>query len=150
MTKVFFGCSMMGGFPNVNQNSLRKVMDSVEELGYSLVSRHQTNPFFQKDEVGMTFQQIHDRDYEWLLEGEICIFEISNPSLGVGAELSTAISLGKPVLCLFQRQVSTSVSAFILGKEGSKYVPGIFQCKTYASIEEAKEIIKNFVESQFS
>ena len=136
---------MMGGFPHIDQESLRKLMDCIENLGYSLVTRHQTNPSFQKDEIDLTFQQIHDRDHEWLLEGEICIFEISNPSLGVGAELATAIFLKKPVLCLYQEKVSSCVSSFILGKEGSKYVSTPFQCYSYKNLEEASKKIKAFV-----
>jgi len=34
---------------------------------------------------------IHDRDFQWLLESDVGVFEISNPSLGVGSEISDMI-----------------------------------------------------------
>ncbi len=146
MVKIFFGCSMMGGFPHVSQKDLGELMDCIENLGYFLVTRHQTDPLFQKKEQNMSFREIHDRDHEWLLEADICIFEISNPSLGVGAELATAIALGKPVLGLYHKKVGHNVSSFILGKEGSKYLTTPYQCFSYEKKDDAAEKIKYFVE----
>ena len=64
MAKIFFGCSMMGGYHEVTQDDLRHIVDTIESLGHKLISRHQTSPTFITDESKFTKQEIHDRDYE--------------------------------------------------------------------------------------
>ena len=103
MTSVFFGCSMRGGYPNASRKELRGMVDLIEGLGHAIVSRHQTESDWTVKESTLSDTEIHDRDYEWLVECEAGVFEISNPSLGVGAEISDLLHLGKPVLCLFKK-----------------------------------------------
>lgn len=147
MVEVYFGCSMRGGFKGVPQDELRKIQQSIKELGHSLVTEHQTSPTFEKEESVYTNTYIHDRDYGYLLKAEIGIFEISNPSSGVGGEISDMTHLGKPVFCLFKKGLEQVVSAYIQGKRGSKYVKTIFECYAYKSIEDAKNKIKEFIEA---
>ena len=71
---------------------------------------------------------IHARDYQWLLDSDVGVFEISHPSLGVGSEISDMIHAGKPVLMLFKRGLENKVSAYLRGKVGSKYVTDRVPC----------------------
>lgn len=146
--KVFFGCSIRGGHGIVSQNDLAKIPDIIEELGHEVVSRHQTQEGIVKREDELATPDIHDRDYTWLSNADLGIFEISNPSLGVGGEISDILHLGKPVLCLFYGDEKL-VSAYIRGKEGSKFVKTVFICRCYSTIEEAKNIITQFIEENF-
>lgn len=41
-------------------------------------------------------------DMQWLLESQCVVAECTVPSLGVGYEVAMAITLGKPVLCLYR------------------------------------------------
>ena len=79
---------MRGGFNSVSQDELRQLQGLVKELGHKLVTEHQTSPTFKQDEAPNTNTQIHDRDYDYLVRAKLGIFEISNPSLGVGGEIS--------------------------------------------------------------
>jgi len=146
MGKVFFACSMRGGFGNVNQEELRKIPELIESLGLTLVSKHQVSATFAQDEAPLTNIQIHDRDMRFLLESDYVIAEISNPSLGVGGEISDATFYGKPVLCIYQKKLENSVSAYILGKDGSKFTPGV-ECASYETLEELKPKIMHFIKS---
>ena len=146
MVKIFFGCSMRGGFGKVTQDDLRSMVDVIEELGYTLMSRHQTSATFDEDEAPLTNQQIHDRDYKWLLGADMAVFEISNPSLGAGGEISDMSHLGKPILCIYQKELEGKVSAYILGKKGSEFIKSKFEIASYENVSEAKEIIRKFVE----
>jgi hypothetical protein len=149
MVKIFFGCSMRGGYDRVSQEELDKIPDIIEELGYELASRHQTQQGIIEEENKRTPPFIHDRDYGWEVESDVGIFELSNPSLGVGGEISDMINLRKPVLCAFKRGLEKSVSNYIQGKQGSKYVETPFECYAYESLEDLKEKIKEFVETYF-
>jgi 2'-deoxynucleoside 5'-phosphate N-hydrolase len=144
MVKVFFGCSMRGGFSSLSQDELRKIPELIETLGHKLMSKHQTSATFEKDESILTNKQIHDQDYMWLLGCDCLIAEITNPSLGVGGEISDAAALKKPVLCIYQKEMEKKLSAYTLGKNDSEYFPTII-CKGYSNLEELKTIIPEFI-----
>lgn len=146
MAKVFFGCSMRGGYDRISREELVRFREIIEKLGYELASKHQTQEFIIQEEEKLTKTAIHDRDYRWLIESDIGIFEISNPSLGVGGEISDMIHLGKPVLCLFRKGFEKEVSAYIQGKKGSMHITTPFECYSYESLEDAREKIRQFAE----
>lgn len=146
MVKVFFGCAMRGGHNVVSREELVRLLDIIEELGYVLVSRHQTQAGIIEQENRLTKTAIHDRDYNWGTESDVGVFEISNPSLGVGGEISDLIHMGKPVLCLFKRGLEDAVSAYVQGKMGSQYVRTPFECYAYNTLSDARDKIKQFVE----
>ncbi len=144
--KIFFGCSMRGGYSTLELKEVAKIPELIESLGYELASKHQTERDVITKEDNLEPNEIHDRDYEWLKESDIGIFEISNPSLGVGGEISDMVHLGKPVLCVYKYGLRKKISAYIRGKKGSEYIKTPFACKSYLNIEEAGEKIKQFVE----
>ena len=57
-------------------------------MGYSFYSASKT---YYSD------VEIHDRDMNWITQSDIFVAEVSNPSLGVGYEISAAISLNKKI-----------------------------------------------------
>ena len=114
--------------------------------GRSLMSKHQTSSEFKKEENAHTDLQIHDRDYEWLMDCDLVIAEISNPSLGVGGEISDAINFKKPVLMIFQEEIDKEfISAYSRGKVGSRFVNCVTECKGYKNMEDLKEVIIDFL-----
>jgi len=142
---VFFGCSMRGGQNVVSQKELAKLPDVIEELGCAIPSRHQTQVGIVAKENELSPTHIHDRDYQWLKGSDAGVFEISNPSLGVGGEISDMLHEGKPVLCLFQGD-ENAISAYIRGKQGSDMINASLECHSYATLGEAKAIISGFME----
>jgi len=144
--EFFFGCSMRGGYGEVSKDQLAQIPDIIEELGHQLASRHQTRDW-ETSEIPLSPTQIHDRDYAWLIGSEAGVFEISNPSLGVGGEISDLIHLGKPVLCLLKKGLEDKVSAYTRGKQGSQHVKTLFEVHTYETTADMAIIIKNFLET---
>ena len=39
---------------------------------------------------------------QWLSQSHVVVAEVTQPSLGVGFEIARAVTLNKPVLCLFR------------------------------------------------
>lgn len=144
--KVFFGCSIRGGHELVSLEELQEISNIIESLGYQLVSKHQTESGIIAKEDLLPDTQIHDRDYRWIIEVDVGIFEITNHSTGAGCEISDMIHLGKPVLCLYKRALEKSVSSYAKGKQGSVYVKTPFSRYAYIMIAEIKPIIKQFIE----
>ena len=147
MVKVFFGCAMRGGNNLVSREDLAKFPEIIEELGYNLSSKHQTQAGIIEKENKLTKTAIHDRDHKWASESDVGIFEISNPSLGVGGEISDMTNMAKPILCLFKKELGDIISAYILGKMGSQYIKTPFECYAYQTLIDAKDKIRNFVEA---
>ena len=146
--KIFFGCSMRGGHSAVSREDLEMIPLFIEELGHELASKHQTEKGILQKENLLTKPEIHDRDYRWILDSAYGIFEISNPSLGVGSEISDMLHEGKPVLCLYKKELIATVSAYILGKDGSS-IPfkARCECRAYESLDDLKRIICSFLKN---
>ena len=71
------------------------------------------------------------------------IAEISNPSLGVGGEISDAANLGKPVLMIYKEGLEDSVSAYVRGKADSIFTQNI-HCISYSDLDHLKAKITSF------
>jgi len=138
---------MLGGYDRVSRDELAKIPDIIEGLGHELASRHQTRPGITEEENKRGKPEIHDRDYTWEMESDMGLFEISNPSLGAGGEISDMVHMGKPVLCLFKRGLEKMVSNYTQGKQGSQFVKTPFECHAYETLGELKEKIREFAEA---
>ncbi len=69
-------------------------------------------------EKNLNDAEILERDMQWLSQAQVVIAEVTQPSLGVGFEIARAITLNKPVLCLFrpssgQRMLNIIVENFL-------------------------------------
>lgn len=53
-------------------------------------------------EKNLNDAEILERDMQWLSQCQVVVAEVTQPSLGVGFEIARAITLNKPVLCLFR------------------------------------------------
>lgn len=142
---VYFGCSMLGGYSHVTREELAEFPRVIAELGHRLATDHQTQPGILEKESRLDEAYIHDRDYQWMVESDLGVFEISNPSLGVGGEIADMIHLGKPVLLLFKRGLEQKVSAYIRGKRGSRFVKSPVACAAYQDMIEAGDLIRKFI-----
>lgn len=147
MHTIFFGCSMRGGHEAASREELKQIPEIIKKLGFSLASEHQVRAGIIEEENKLSKTEIHDRDYGWLISSQACIFETSNPSLGVGSEISDAIHLGKPVLILFKKGLGDKVSAYIQGKNGSQFVKTKVEYAEYGDIWQLEKTIKWFLES---
>jgi hypothetical protein len=143
---VYFGCSMLGGYSAVSREEIARLHKLIAQMGYRLASDHQTQPGVLEREAKLEPAFIHDRDYQWLLDSEVGIFEISNPSLGVGSEISDMISAYKPVLMLYKQGLKEKISAYLRGKVGSKYVTCPVECHAYSDLDDAGRRIKAFID----
>lgn len=144
---VYFGCSMLGGYHAVSRKELALFPKLIAELGYRLASDHQTQPGVLEREAKLEPAFIHDRDYRWLLESDVGVFEISNPSLGVGSEISDMIYARKPVLMLYKNGLEGRISSYVRGKVRSTYVSCPVECHPYKDLDDAGCRIKAFIDS---
>ena len=68
------------------------------------------------------------------------VAEVSKPSLGVGYEVCHALTIGKPVLCLFEE--GTGTSKMILGNSH----PGLV-VRSYSDLESLGTALSDFAKA---
>jgi 2'-deoxynucleoside 5'-phosphate N-hydrolase len=104
--EIYFAASIAGGRQYLP--TYQKMVHYLQQAGHRVLTEHIIAPDVWHLEEQLTPQQVYTRDIEWLTGADALIAEVSNPSLGVGYEISYALSLLKPVLCLYHESVMLS------------------------------------------
>ncbi len=135
MIKIYFAGSIRGG----RQEALvyQQIIELLSNYG-KVLTEHIANDKLLKEEDALTDKEIHDRDLNWLNECNIVVAEVTQPSLGVGYELATAMHLRKKVICLFNTSRGTQLSAMITGQP-------YFEVINYSHTHDLKEQIEKAI-----
>jgi len=110
---IYFSCSITGG--RADQAVYEAIVTALLAEGHEVPTAHLSSPDIMALEAVVTPQEVYHRDVNWVTECDALIAEVSTPSHGVGYEIALALSLGKPVLCLFRSGVK--VSKMITGND---------------------------------
>jgi len=112
---IYFAGAIRGGRERVNDYA--KIVKKLQEYG-NVLTVHVANPeLCDKGEEKLSLKEIYERDMEWLKKSDLVIAEVSMPSLGIGYELGVAEKLGKKVICFYDNNSNTSLSAMIGGDD---------------------------------
>ena len=113
--RIYFAGSIRGG-----RDDAELYIDIIEYLknfGEVLTEHIGDHSISSDGENNMSDLDIHDRDMNWLLDSDIIIAEVTNPSLGVGYEIGRAIENNKKIICLYRENNKNRLSAMIAGSE---------------------------------
>ncbi len=126
--KIYFACSITGGraYEAVYQSITRALL----EAGFEVPTAHLALSGVVNEERIIQPQEVYARDVAWMRSADALIAEVSVPSHGVGYEIGFALSLGKPVLCLYEQ--GRAVSKMITGNPDPNLT-----IRTYQNHEEA-------------
>lgn len=138
--KIYFAGSIRGGRSNVD--IYKKIIDHLNKNNKVLTEHVGDYNLSIEGQKQLDNGYIRNRDIDWLKESDLVVAETSNPSSGVGYELSYAERIGKPVIILHNKNKS-QLSAMI---EGSSYFKDI---NYYETIEEAIEILDKKISRQW-
>lgn len=94
----------------------KKILDLIKKQHVKIISGEQVTDrnLLLKDKK-LTAEQIYTREQILISESDLVITESSKPSLGVGAEIVYALSLGKPVLVLVMTGYEDKISPMVAG-----------------------------------
>ena len=126
--KIYFACSITGGraYEAVYQSITRALLED----GFEVPTAHLALSGVVNEEKIIQPQDVYARDVAWMRSADALIAEVSVPSHGVGYEIGFALSLGKPVLCLYEQ--GRAVSKMITGNPDPNLT-----IRTYQDHEEA-------------
>jgi len=133
---IFFACSITGGreFEPVYQ----AIMAALLADGHTIPTSHLADSDVLALEAIVNPTAVYDRDIAWINQCDALVAEVSTPSHGVGYEVAYALSIGKPVQCIYQA-----------GRPISKMLSGnshpCIQVNSYQNTENAIGILRSFL-----
>lgn len=133
--KIYFAASIRGG--DKDKNVYREIIRFLGSLGIVL-TEHIIGQFTTTMGSPGDVKDIYTQDMRWLVESDVVIAEVTQPSTGVGYEIAMAEKLEKRILCLYRPMPGKSLSAMIAGSPDLKLV-------NYQRVDEAKQAIKEFI-----
>ena len=104
--KVYFACSISGG--RQDEQTYQYLVELLLEKGLEVPTAHIAQTGIEIIDGQEDPGDIYRRDVNWIRDSDLLIGEVSTPSHGVGYEIGLALSLGRPVLCLFNAEVVVS------------------------------------------
>jgi nucleoside 2-deoxyribosyltransferase len=133
---LYFACSITGGrdFEPVYQ----AIMAALMADGHTVPTAHLADSGVKALEAIVSPHDVYERDVSWIRECEALVAEVSTPSHGVGYEVAFALSIGKPVLCIFQE--GQPVSKMLSGNSDPR-----IQVNSYRDPDHAIAIIRSFL-----
>lgn len=134
--KVFFAGSIRGGRQLIS--TYRHIMDLVKSCDHTIMSEHVVSRDLERKEAAMSEQEIFEKDIDWIREADCVIAEVTVPSTGTGYEICHAITLRKPVLCLYAE--GSNASAMVLGNT-SRYLT----VRSYSDPSQIEEMLLDFL-----
>jgi len=135
---IYFSCSITGG--RNDQQIYITITNLLLTSGHTVPTAHLADANIDELEGVLSPEQTYQRDCRWVAECDAVVAEASTPSHGVGYEIALALSLGKPVLCCYQK--GARVSKMLTGNTTNGYTR-----LEYASGEELRAGLNTFLES---
>ncbi len=125
---IYFACSITGG--RELEADYQELVAALTADGHEIPTSHLAQSDVMENDRKLTPQDVYERDVNWIKNCDVLIAEVSVPSHGVGYEIAFALNIGKPVLCLYQKD--RRVSKMITGNSDPR-----LNTQAYANIEEA-------------
>ncbi len=142
---VYFAGAIRGN--RIMADTFREIVSFLKTSRVEVLTEHVAAQKVVDEELPAA--DIEKRDIEWLDRAPYVIAEISGASTGTGREIEyarTKHNFGKPpakILCIYQKEREFYASPMIRGMTPDMY-PNV-EVRAYESIEEAKSIIKQFL-----
>lgn len=129
---IYFACSITGGrqYEAVYQAIVEALIANGHEVPTAILASTEVTEL----ESVVEPVEVYTRDIAWINACDALVAEVSTPSHGVGYEISYALGISKPVLCLHRDGVV--VSKMILGNTN----PNLRVC-AYSTSDEAVQIV---------
>jgi nucleoside 2-deoxyribosyltransferase len=125
---IYFACSITGG--REFETTYQEIVAALTADGHEIPTSHLADSDVMENERILAPQDVYERDTKWIKNCDVLVAEVSVPSHGVGYEISFALNIGKPVLCLYHRE--RRVSKMITGN------PNPALCiRAYSDVKEA-------------
>ena len=131
MRKVYFACAIRAGG---DTSSYSRIVEAIKISGGEVLSEIFVHDAIHYAGSQLPVEKIYQRDTQMIQDADVIVAEVTNPSLGVGYELAYAQNLGKPILCLFNKESGNNLSAMVAG---NSYNTNVDYSKDDSSLEKS-------------
>ena len=135
--KIYFSGSIRGGRDDAK--IYNQIITYLKKFG-EVLTEHIGDSSLDSSGEKTDDTTIHDKDMEFLMDSDLVIAEVTNPSLGVGYEIGRAVENNKKVICIYREIENKKISAMILGSKG------ILSFK-YQDLESLKKILSTNIKN---
>jgi hypothetical protein len=133
---IYFACSITGG--RDFEPAYQAIIAALQADGHMIPTAHLAETEVKALEAIVSPREVFERDVVWIKDCQTLVAEVSTPSHGVGYEVAFALSIGKPVLCIYQE-----------GQPISKMLSGnshpCIQVNQYRNTDNAIAIIRSYL-----
>ncbi len=129
--KIYFSGSIRGGRDDVK--IYHQIITYLKNFG-EVLTEHIGDSSLDSSGEKNNDVSIHNKDMKFLMECDLVVAEVTNPSLGVGYEIGRAVENNKKVICIYREIENKKISAMILGSKN------ILSFK-YQDLESLKKIL---------
>lgn len=133
---IYFSCSITGG--RTEERVYQALVEEMLALGHEVPTAHLSSSDVLQAESAAQPAEIYTRDMNWLHHCDLVVAEVTSPSHGVGYEIAIALTLGKPVLCCYQKD--RKISMILTGNSSPNLT-----LRAYGSVAEAAVIVRDFL-----
>ena len=135
---LYFACSITGG--RELESVYQQIVAALLAAGHEIPTSHLAQSEVMENERVLDPRDVYERDVDWIRNCDAVIAEVSVPSHGVGYEIAFALGIGKPVLCIHQRD--RRVSKMITGNSDP-----LLKVSAYSTLTEAIDQSHTFLRS---
>lgn len=91
-------------------NQYKTIINIVEKLGNKIITKHSIERSLEelKDETEKDANEYSKKMKNWINKADVIVVEITQPGLGSGYEISTALALSKPVIVLYKENTKNN------------------------------------------
>ena len=113
--KIFFSASVRAG--REFQPQYLDIVSILKKYGEVLGEHLTEDTLPRHGETELAEKEIFEREMIGLAASDVCIAEVTTPSLGVGYIIATACTMNKRIICLYYGDDSYKLSAMIRGND---------------------------------
>ncbi len=136
--KIYFAGAISAG--RERQPLYAEMVHCIETLGAEVLSAHVARSDVLDQEAQLSAEAIFQRDMDFIENCDGLVAEVSRPSLGVGYEIATALTLWRPTLCLCEQSVF--LTRMLTGNRHER-----LQIRFYQNAAEWQVALEEFVHS---
>ena len=136
---IYFSGAIRGGRDDVK--IYKTIIDIISEYGHVFTAYIGDENLDPISGEGESDEFIWERDVNWIKDSDVVIAEVSQPSHGVGYEISAAHQLNIPVLALSKYKAGKRISAMVCGD------PNV-TCMYYDNLLNLEKILRDYFRNQ--
>ena len=133
---IYFACSITGG--RQDEAIYQKIVEAMLADNHDVPTADLANSDALEQEKLHGAEEVYSRDIAWIEASDTLVAEVSTPSHGVGYEIAYALNLGKPVLCIYQKDAT--VSKMLTGNDQPS-----LRVQAYKDTKEALRLLEHFL-----